>query len=83
MPGGLLVTVPSPLSLTVNTAAPGVTKVALTTVAAVSVTVQPPVPLHAPPHPAKVEPVPGVAVRLTTWPGGKVAGTLDRRRGRN
>jgi hypothetical protein len=36
------------------------------------VTVQVPTPLHAPPHPAKLNPDPGVSVRLTTVPAEKV-----------
>ncbi len=44
-------------------------KLAVTVVAAVNVTVQEPVPEHPPPlHPAKVEPVAGVAVRVTAVP---------------
>jgi hypothetical protein len=43
--------------------------VAVTVVAAVSVTVQVPVPEHPPPlQPVKVEPAAGTAVRVTTVP---------------
>jgi hypothetical protein len=55
----------------------GVVVVALNTAptlaAAFIVTVQEPVPLHAPLQPAKVEPVPGVAARVTTVPCAKLA----------
>ena len=40
---------------------------------AVRVTVHAPVPLQAPDHPGNVEPVLGVAVRVTDVPLGKVA----------
>jgi hypothetical protein len=47
--------------------------VAVTEVLAAMVTVQLPVPLHAPDHPAKVEPELGVAVRATDVPLAKLA----------
>jgi hypothetical protein len=47
--------------------------VALTAAAAFIVTLQVPVPLHAPPQPAKVEPEAGVADKLTTVPLAKLA----------
>jgi hypothetical protein len=37
------------------------------------VTTQLPVPLHAPPQPEKVEPLPGAAVSVTWVPGANVA----------
>ena len=43
-------------------------KVAVTDRAALMVTVQMPVPVHAPPQPPKVEPAAGVAVRVTGVP---------------
>ena len=47
----------------------GRTNVAVTVVAAVTVRVHVPAPLHPPPlQPVKVEPVAGVAVRVTTAP---------------
>jgi hypothetical protein len=42
--------------------------VAVTAVAAFMVTEQVPVPLHAPPQPANVDPTDGVAVRVTLSP---------------
>jgi hypothetical protein len=46
--------------------------VAVTFCAALIVTVHAPVPLHAPPQPAKLEPDAGVAVRLTLVPCAKL-----------
>lgn len=48
-------------------------KVATTLVAAVGVTVQAPVPAHAPLQPVKTESASGVAVRLRLTPAGKLA----------
>ena len=48
-------------------------KFALTEAAAFMVTLQAPVPLHAPPQPAKVEPELGVADKFTTVPLAKLA----------
>jgi hypothetical protein len=48
-------------------------KTAPTLAAAFIVTLQEPVPLHAPLQPAKVEPVAGVAARVTTLPCAKLA----------
>src|SRR5438046_6678916 len=63
MPKGLLVTVPpaEPREVTVNVTEIGV-NVAVTVVAALTVTVQLPVPLHPPPlHPANADPATAVA----------------------
>jgi hypothetical protein len=77
IPEGLLETlpVPVPARLTVNTGADWVAlKVAVTCWLALSVTVQvEPLPLHAPPHPAKDELAPGVSVRVTWVPALKLA----------
>src|SRR5438034_11842158 len=73
MPAGLLVTVPAPAPAleTVSTRA-GV-KVAVTVVAAESVTVQAPVPEQPPLQPVKVEPAAGTAVSVTAVPFVKLA----------
>jgi hypothetical protein len=42
--------------------------VAVTVVADLSVTLQEPEPLHAPPHPVKVEPAGATAARVTVLP---------------
>jgi hypothetical protein len=47
--------------------------VAVTEILAAIVTVQLPVPLHAPDHPAKVDPELGVAVSITDVPLAKLA----------
>jgi len=70
MPKGLLVTVPSPepalFTLSVNACT---AKLAVTVVAALSVTVQVPVPEQPPPlQPEKLEPVAGVAVKVIAVP---------------
>jgi hypothetical protein len=59
---------PPPVSLTVsaNRAAGAGSKAAVTLRARLMVTWQPPVPVHAPLQPANTEPVPGVAVSVTT-----------------
>ncbi len=78
MPAGELVTVPlpGPAVLTVRVLVCGV-KVAVTVVAAVMFTVQEPVPEQPPPlQLEKVEPVAGVAVRVTALPLGKLAEQL-------
>ena len=66
IPAGALVTVPLPVPalLTVSAKVCGV-KVAVTVVAALMLTVQAPVPVHAPVQPLKVEPAAGVAVNVT------------------
>ena len=70
MPVGALVTVPLPLpDLMTESAKDGRVKVAVTEVAALTVTVQAPVPAHPPPlQPANVEPVAAAAVKVTAVP---------------
>ncbi|PYN84297.1 MAG: hypothetical protein DMD87_28100 [Candidatus Rokuibacteriota bacterium] len=70
MPAGALPTVPVPVPAVVTASAnDDCTKVAVTAVAAFSVTAQVPVPEQPPPlHPVNVEPAAGVAVRVTTVP---------------
>lgn len=69
-----LVTAPTPLpaSVTVNAKLAVVLKVAVTACAAFIVTTQLPVPLHAPLHPANVEPSDAVGVNVTAVPVLKV-----------
>jgi hypothetical protein len=71
IPAGLLVTVPVPVTLTDNWLVPE--KAALTDFAAVMLTAQVPVPLHAPPQFENIAPEPGVAVKVTVTPNGKFA----------
>src|SRR2546430_14445077 len=73
MPAVVLVTGPlRVLPLFPVRATAGRSKMAVTVVAAVSVTVQEPVPEQPPPlQPAKVEPVAGVAVRGSAGPAGE------------
>jgi hypothetical protein len=70
MPAGLLVTVPLPVpSLPIDRGCcPGgaSVKLAVTDRAALIVIAHALVPLHAPPHPAKMDPVAAVAVSVTT-----------------
>jgi hypothetical protein len=75
IPAGALVTVPVPVPpfVTVNATAFEVLNVAVTIAAAVNVTTQAPLPLHAPLHPAKVEPAAAVCVNVTIVPLAKVA----------
>ncbi len=77
IPDGALVTVPDPVpaSVTVScsVATVAVLKVAVTDAAFVRVTVQAPVPLHPPDHPANVDPDAAVAVSVTAVPLGKFA----------
>src|SRR4029077_3848686 len=76
MPAGTLVTVPVPVPATVTINGKGVEetlKVAVTDLAAVMETEHAPTPEQAPLHPAKVDPEPGVAVRMTEVPPLKFA----------
>ena len=70
MPVGALVTVPVPVPALVTPSVKGCSaKVAVTAWAALIVTVHVPVPVHPPPlQPLKVEPVAGVAVKVTAVP---------------
>src|SRR5206468_6756942 len=68
-PAGLLVTVPLPVPALLTVRAKVGVKVAVTVVAAETVTTHAPAPLHPPPlQPVKVELAPGVAVSVTTVP---------------
>jgi hypothetical protein len=71
MPAGELVTVP-PLAprpaLATVSVSEAMPKLAVTEAASFVVTVHVPVPEHAPDQPVKVDPVPGVAVRVTDVP---------------
>src|SRR5262245_22267231 len=69
MPGGFELTVPEPVPdrLTLKVTGRSV-NVALTDLAWVMLTVQVPVPEQSPDHPKKLEPVAGVAVRVTLFP---------------
>src|SRR5207249_5454143 len=72
MPVGLPVTVPAPAPSGVMVSVKVGVKFAVTVVAAETVTVQGPVPVHpAPVQPVKAEPATGVAVSVTTIPIGK------------
>src|SRR5437870_1208879 len=75
MPAGRLVTVPLPVPALLTVSAKlGRLKVAVTVVAAQTVTTQVPVPEHPPPlQPLKVEPAAGLAVSVTAVPVGKLA----------
>jgi hypothetical protein len=67
MPPTLLVTVPEPVPAFDTVSVFGfLANVALTDFAESTVTMQAPVPLQAPLHPEKVEPLSGVAVRVTS-----------------
>jgi hypothetical protein len=69
IPAGLLVTVPVPVPVLLTDSVGGTAKLAVTVVAAFSVTLQVPVPEQPPPlQPEKVEPAAGAAVRVTTVP---------------
>ena len=68
---GVLFTVPLPVPalVTVRMKVSEASKVAVTEVVAVIVTVQEPVPEHPPPlQPEKIEPLAGAAVRVTALP---------------
>src|SRR2546427_11440739 len=74
MPVGLLATVPAPVPFGVMVSVKVGVKLAVTVVAAESVTVQGSVPVHpAPVQPVKAEPAAGVPVSVTTVPLGKPA----------
>ena len=72
MPDGEEVTVPVPvpalLTLSVKLLVVVVLKVAVTERAELMVTLQEPLPEHAPPQPAKLDPDAAAAVRVTTVP---------------
>jgi len=74
IPAGLLLTVPDPVpaSVTLNVG-DGELKVAVTVRLWVTVTLHVVAPLQAPDQPAKTEEPVGVAVRVTSVPGGKLA----------
>ena len=66
IPAGALVTVPLPVPALVSVNAKvWVVKVAVTVVAALMLTTQVLVPVHAPLQPLKVEPAAGIAVNVT------------------
>ena len=71
-PGGVVAVVDPPVG-TVTMTPVGPLNVAVTVVAAVSVTVQVPVPSHGALQPVKVEPVAAVAVNVTCVPLAKFA----------
>src|SRR5437016_4980141 len=74
MPAGLLVTVPSPAPALETVSVKVGVKVAVTVVAAETVTTHDPVPEHPPPfQPLKVEPAAGAAVSVTAVPLAKLA----------
>jgi hypothetical protein len=71
IPLGLLVTEPVPWAsslLTVSVCCGTAPNVAVTDVSSLTVTVQVPVPEHAPPHPSKLEPEAGFALSVTVVP---------------
>jgi hypothetical protein len=74
IPAGALVTVPVPRPFLVTVSVTGMRlNVAVTVVAAFTVTVQPAVPVQAPLQPANVEPAAGVAVSVNCVPGDTVS----------
>jgi hypothetical protein len=80
IPAGALVTVPVPLPASVTVKVKFVVdlaNVAVTMVAAVSVTTQVPVPSHGALHPANVEPLAGAAVKVIAVPLAKFAVQVD------
>src|SRR5438128_8721170 len=81
MPTGALVTVPLPVPALLTVSVLGCrSKLAVTVVVAVRVTVQEPVPEQPPPlQPVKMEPVAGAAVRVTAVPTEELAEQLAPR----
>src|SRR5207253_1418283 len=74
IPAGALVTVPDPVPASLTVRAKVGVKVAVTAVAAETVTTHVPAPLHPPPlQPVKAEPAAGLAVRVTAVPLAKLA----------
>lgn len=73
MPEGLLVTLPLPVPLKATVSTGEVLKLAMTEVFCVKLTLQTPVPLHAPDQPAKKEFAVGDAVSVTWVPLEKLA----------
>jgi CheY-like chemotaxis protein len=74
MPAGLLVTVPVPVPASVTVSGEMIVlNVAVTEAAALIVTEQAPVPVHATLKPANVDPLPGLSVKVTTVPLAKFA----------
>ena len=73
IPDGLLATLPFPVPASVTPKVGEVLKLAMTDVSCVTVTLQAPVPLQAPDHPAKKELVAGEAVSVTCVPLLKLA----------
>lgn len=76
IPAGALVTVPAPAPLTAtdsaNCGAGGTPKFATTVRSTSRVTVHPPVPAQAPPHPVNADPWAGATVRATAVPETKL-----------
>jgi hypothetical protein len=86
IPEGVEETVPLPTTVTESVAAAPGTKVAVTVELVLRVTVQPPLPLHAPLQAEKDEPAAAVAVRVTGvpaekawehWPGQSIPAGVD------
>jgi len=73
MPEGLLATLPLPVPPKVTASTGEVLKLAITEIFCVNVTLQTPVPLQAPDHPAKKESPIGDAVSITWVPLAKLA----------
>src|SRR3989454_9468469 len=77
-PAGVLVTVPAPAPAVATVRTTADAKVAVTVVAAETVTTHGAVPLHPPPlHPTNSEPPSGAAVSVTTVPLKKLAEQLE------
>ncbi len=73
IPAGLLVTVPLPVLLTLRSTLGTAVNCAVTVWFPFITTTQAPVPLQAPPQPAKVDPPDAVARSVTELPAGKLA----------